>query len=126
MKLSEIKGEDAIDVIADIIDPVTAIMADDVLKEMFTRVPRPATLTLAQAILKRQKKAILEILALLHNEKPEDFNPSLIELPVMLIGLINEIKEHEELESLFHSQPQKISSVSFGSATQNTEETETM
>lgn len=126
MKLSEIRGEDAIDVIADIIDPVTAIMADEEIQKMYRQSPRPATLTIAQTILKRQKKAILEILAYLNNEDPRTFKPSLIQLPIMLVGLINEVKENEELVSLFHSQPQMMASASFGAVTQTTEGTETM
>ena len=126
MKLSEIKGQDAIDVIADIIDPVTEIMADEVLRDMFVQKPRPHTLLLARAILKRQKKAILEILAYLNNESPDTFNPSLIELPVMLFNLINEIEGNEELMNLFHSQRQMMASVSSGAVTEPIKATETM
>ena len=126
MKLSEIRGEAAIDVIADIFDPVTEIMADEEIKKMYQMKPRPHTLLIAQAILKRQKKAILEILAYLNNEDPKTFKPSLIELPVMLVNLINEVESHEELASLFQSQPQKMASVSFGAVTPTTEETDAM
>ena len=126
MKLSEIKGVDAIDVIADIIDPITAIMADEEVKKLAEMKPKPPTLLIAKTILKRQKKAILEILAYLHGENPKTYNPSLIELPIMLVNLINEIQSNEELMSLFHSQPQMSSSVSSGAVMENTEETRTM
>ena len=124
MKLSEIRGVDAIDVIADIIDPVTVIMADADIREVITQ--KKPTLIIAKVVLKKQKKAILEILAYLNNEDPKDFKPSILELPVMLVNLINEIEQDEELMSLFHSQPQMMASVSSGAVTQNTEETETM
>ena len=126
MKLSEIKGVVAIDVIADIIDPITAIMADEEVKKLAEMKPKPPTLLIAKTILKRQKKAILEILAYLHGENPKTYNPSLIELPIMLVNLINEIQSNEELMSLFHSQPQMSSSVSSGAVMENTEETRTM
>lgn len=126
MKLSEIKGVDAIDAIADIIDPITAIMADDEIRKMMTVVPRPSELTMAKTILKRKKKEILEILAVMHGENPDTFKPSLIELPIMLLSLINEVQANEELMSLFRSQHQMISNVSFGAVTGNTEETEIM
>lgn len=126
MKLSEIKGVDAIDAIADIIDPITAIMADDEIRKMMTVVPRPSVLTMAKTILKRKKKEILEILAVMHGENPETFNPSLLELPIMLVNLINEVQNNEELMSLFRSQHQMISNVSFGAVMENTEETEIM
>lgn len=126
MKLSEIKGVDAIEVVADIIDPVTSIMADEEVKKLAEMKPKPPTLLIAKTVLKRQKKAILEILAILHGEDPKTYNPSLIELPILLVNLINEIQSNEELQSLFHSQPQMSSSVSSGAVMENTEETKTM
>lgn len=124
-KLSDIQGVDAIDVIADIIDPVTAILADEELKKLFTQKPRPHVLMLAKAILKRQKEAILEILAYLNGEDPSTFNPSILELPVMLIGLLNELESNEDLRSLFQLQQQKMAGASSGAVTEPTEETET-
>lgn len=126
MKLSEIKGVDAIDAIADMLDPITAIMADEEIKKLMSMVPRPSTLTIATKIMKKKKKEILEILAVMHGENPETFSPSLIELPIMLVNLINEVQNNEELMSLFRSQHQMISNVSFGAVTGNTEETEIM
>lgn len=126
MKLSEIKGVDAIDAIADMLDPITAIMADEEIKKLMSMIPRPSTLTIATKIMKKKKKEILEILAVMHGENPETFSPSLIELPIMLVNLINEVQNNEELMSLFRSQHQMISNVSFGAVTGNTEETEIM
>jgi len=126
MKLSEIKGVDAIDAIADMLDPITAIMADDEIRKLMSMTPRPSTLTIATKIMKRKKKEILEILAVMHGENPETFNPSLLELPIMLVNLINEVQNNEELMSLFRSQHQMISNVSFGAVMGNTEETEIM
>lgn len=126
MKLSEIKGVDAIDAIADMLDPITAIMADEEIRKLMSMVPRPSTLTIAKNIMKRKKKEILEILATMHGENPETFSPSLIELPIMLVNLINEVQGNEELMSLFRSQHQMISNVSFGAVMENTEGTEIM
>lgn len=124
MRLSEIKGGDAIDVIADIIDPVTAIIADkDVAKVIKGNKPK---LLIAKTILKKQKDNILLILAILNQENPKEFKPSLVELPVMLIQLITDVMENEELMSLFHSQDKMISSVSSTPVMQTTEETEKM
>lgn len=126
MKLSEIKGVDAIDAIADMLDPITAIMADEEIKKLMSMIPRPSTLTIATKIMKKKKKEILEILAVMHGENPETFSPSLIELPIMLVNLINEVQNNEELMSLFRSQHQMISNVSFGAVMENTEGTEIM
>lgn len=124
MKISEIKGVDAIDVIADIIDPITAIMADIEIKKA-AQAKKP-TIVIVKLLLKRHKESILEILAYLNNENPKDFKPSLLELTVMLVSLINEISDNKELMSLFLSQPQMMASVSSGTVMVNTEETETI
>ena len=124
MRLSEIKGVDAIDVIADIIDPVTVILADKEIQEAIeTKKPY---LLIAKTILKNQKEAILEVLAVLHKEDPKEFKPSLIELPIMLVQLVQDVMDNKELVDLFQLQGVKMASVSSFPAMQNTEGTETM
>jgi hypothetical protein len=124
MRLSEIKGTDAIDVIADIIDPVTVILADKEIQEAIeTKKPY---LLIAKTILKNQKEAILEVLAVLHKEDPKEFKPSLIELPIMLVQLVQDVMDNKELVDLFQLQGVKTASVSSFPAMQNTEGTETM
>ena len=122
MRLSEIKGENAIDVLADILDPLTEILADPKVKEV-ARSNGP-TLIKASKILKYQKKAVLEMLAILNQTPAEEFKPSLLELPLMLTELINDVKENKELISLFQSQGQMIKDAPFGPATENIKETE--
>ena len=124
MRLSEIKGTDAIDVIADIIDPVTVILADKEIQEAIES--RKPYLLIAKTILKNQKEAILEVLAVLHKEDPKEFKPSLIELPIMLVQLVQDVMNNKELVDLFQLQGVKTASVSSFPAMQNTEGTETM
>lgn len=124
MRLSEIKGTDAIDVIADIIDPVTVILADKEIEEAIES--HKPYLLIAKTILKNQKEAILEVLAVLHKENPKEFKPSLIELPIMLVQLVQDVMNNKELVDLFQSQGVKMASVSSFPAMQNTEGTETM
>lgn len=122
MKLSEIQGEDAIDVIADLIDPIAIMFADKKVEETIkSQVP---IIVKAKVILKRQKKAILEVLAILNQTDPKDFKPSLIELPIMLVNLLQDIEDNPELKDLFSSQGQKITNVPFGSAMVTTQVTE--
>lgn len=124
MRLSEIKGVDAIDVIADIIEPVTVILADEEIQQVITE--KKPTLLIAKTILKNQKEAILEVLAVLHKENPKEFKPSLIELPIMLVQLIQDLMDNKELVDLFQSQEMTTASVSSFPVMQNTEVTETM
>ena len=122
IKLSEIRGENAVDVIADILDPVATMLADkEVEKAIKSNLP---VIVKAQVILKRQKKAILEFLAILNQTPPEEFKPSLLELPIMLMSVIQDIESNPELQLLFQSQGQTITGVSFGTAMEPTQATE--
>ena len=124
MRLSEIYGEDAIDVIAEILEPAATILADAEVKAVIES--RKPYIIVAKTILSRQKKAILEVLAVLNRKDPKEFKPSLIELPIMLIHLLEDIAENQELMSLFQSRNPMMGSVSSGSVTENTKETEGM
>ncbi len=124
MRLSEIKGTDAVDVIADILDPVTVILSDEEVQKAINST-KPKIL-IAKIILKRQKDAIMEILAILNQKDPKDFNPSLIELPIMLVQLIQDVMDNEELASLFRLQEMTTASVSSIPVMPTTGETETM
>lgn len=112
MKLSEIKGEHALDVLAEIMDPVVEIVSDEKInKAIKGELPK---ITIAKLILKSHPKSIIHILALLNGEDPETYEPSLLVLPKMLLELMND----EELIELFQSQGQMMDSAYFGSATE--------
>lgn len=113
MKLSEIKGERAFDVLADIMDPVVEIIGDDKVRNAI-KAGKPKLL-IAKLVMKEHKKSLIEILALLNDEDPKTYEPSLIELPKMALELMND----EELSKLFQSQGQMMDSAYFGSATEN-------
>lgn len=113
MKLSEFHGEKALEVIADIIEPITAIVNDSEVREA-------STVTFAKAVsvaLKKYTKDVLYVMAVLDDTDPKEYNPSLVEIPKKLMEMYND----EDLRSLFTSQGQGTSS---GSATESTEETE--
>lgn len=115
MKLSEIKGERALEVLVDLIDPVTLIVADEEIVNTYkSKAPK---ILLVKKLIETHKKEVLTILAILNNENPETYEPSLIELPKMLLDLVHD----EELMNLFTSQNQTMESESSGSATENIE-----
>lgn len=116
MKLSEWHGEEAIDLIADLLEPLSAIFADEEWnkmrhKEGVTRVE------LVKFALKSHKKEVITILALLNKEDPNTYEPSLVELPIMIMDALND----EELMGLFQSQSQIKPEEFSGSATENIE-----
>lgn len=84
MKLSDIKGERAIEVIADLIEPIAEIAADDNMKDLFSAKPvsgktarQASAAHLAKkvpALLKSHKSAVVKILATLNQTDVESMN----------------------------------------------------
>lgn len=120
MKLSAIKGEEALDVLADIIDPVTEIMNDKEIARIYqTNQPR---IKLVKFIIKKHKKEVIEILARLECEEPEAYmqKMNVLSLPIKLLEIMND----KELMEFFQSQGQTQETTTFGSVTESTEENE--
>lgn len=115
MKLSDIKGEEAIEVIAQIIEPATEIMTDAEFRDLARskNIAKAASVALA-----KHKRATLDILAALDREDPETYNPSLLSIPKKLLELFND----PELMSLFTSSDQIAAIPSSGPRSENTED----
>lgn len=88
MKLSDIKGERTLDVIADIIDPLANIAGDKKAMELFTKKKLPEGKTPREfavervrknlpAMLKHHKKDIITILAAVEGVAPEEYSEEL-------------------------------------------------
>ena len=113
MKLSDIKGEKALDVLVDIIDPATEIATD---KELELAVKNHATkIEIVKIAIRNHKRAVIEIMAALDGKKPEEYEISVLSLPIKLIEMLND----PDLVSLFESQSQ--TPTSSGSAMENIE-----
>lgn len=113
-KLNEFRGEEALDLLADLIEPAAEIMTDKQLVALF----REKNMAKAASVaIKSHKKAVLKILALLEGENPETYAPSIFALPRMLLEILND----PELVDLFTSQGQKEAQTSSGSVTAITE-----
>lgn len=88
MKLAEIRGEKAIDVLADLIEPLSEIFSDE---EIVKGVRGNANKTdLIRSALKNHKKAVLTVLALLDGEDPETYNPKLVAIPMKVLEVLND------------------------------------
>ena len=116
MKLSEIKGEQAIDVLADILEPAAEIVSD---KEVTAHYQAGNTIKAVKSALKNHKKAVIDILAYTEGEDPETYKPNALSLPAKLLEILND----PEIMNLFQLQGQEILTSS-GSATVNTGENE--
>lgn len=112
-KLSEYKNEEALDLLAEIIDPVALIFAD----KKFVENLQKNKLSAIKYVLKEHSKSILEILASLDGVPVEEYECNVITLPITLMQVLND----EDLLDFFKSQGLKMEDESFGSATENIE-----
>ena len=113
-KLSEIRGEEALDLIAELIDPIAEICKDQALVALLRGKDKASAVKLA---IKNHGKTVLKILALLEGKDEKEYNPSVIEIPVLLLNVLND----PDLINLFQSQVQTQESASSGPAMENTE-----
>lgn len=110
-KLSEIYGEDALDVLADLIEPISEFAQDKTFVDLIRKGEKVKAV---QRAIKSHKKAVLSVMAILEDKNPEEYNPPLLRLPVMLLEIFND----PELLVLFPSEQTVTSS---GSASGSTE-----
>lgn len=100
MKLSEIKGEKALDAMADLLEPLALIFADpEIQRSVKNDEPK---MILVKKILKSHKKEAIQIMAILDGETPETYEISLLKIPLKLLEIIND----PEVQSLFTYQGQ--------------------
>lgn len=112
-----IYGEEALDLFADLLEPATAIIGDKEVAEAARAKNLPRAVKLA---IKGHKQEVIEILAALNGEAPEEYakGMTVLTLPVELLKLLND----PMVQNLFQSQGQRTEEGSSGSATVNTEE----
>lgn len=119
MKLSEYKGEKALDLLADLIEPAAAIMADkEITNAVRANLPK---IKIVKAAIKNHKAEVIEILAILDGEDPKKYaeKVTLFTLPAKLLEIFND----PDLMNLFTLQGQKTETLS-GSATESIEASE--
>lgn len=127
MRLSDIKGERTLEVIADIIDPIANIAEDEEASALFKREKLPEGMTAkkfllqrarksAPALLKGHKEDIISILAAIEGTTPDEYAGALN--LVKLIKDTVDLLTDEAFGALFISAQSGTSS---GSAQANTE-----
>ena len=118
MKLTEFRNGDAIDLFADLLSPISNISADEDFRKMFGKATR---FEVAQYLLKNHKDDVLEVLARTNGQTVKEYDANAIEMLKQLLEIFND----KELVQFFQSQGLRGADVPFGSATENTAETET-
>lgn len=98
MRLSEYKGEEAIEVLAEMLEPVVEIVGDNDVREAMNG----NKLKLAALILKTHKHEVLQILAASERESVEEYSKKVnpFTLPMKLLEIIND----PDVQLLFQSQ----------------------
>ena len=114
MKLSEYQGEAALDILADLIEPVGEIMSDKEIGEVFKENRFKA---IGMAI-KNHKKAVIQIMSTMDGVPVDEYKCNVFTLPVKIMELLND----PALVQLFTYQGQMGDANSSGSASENIEE----
>lgn len=115
MKLSEYKNEDALDLLADLIEPAYVIMTDETFRDMIGTANK---MQIAKYILKEHGKEIITILARLNGDGVYEAN--VVEILTQVIDLMND----KVLADFFVSQVQTLGGATSIPATESTEEIE--
>ena len=113
--LSDYKGEEAIELWADLIDPLTTILSD---KEFTSGLKGKAKLTIASEVLKKYSHEAEQILLRVDPEPLDGMN-----MLFRLMALLADIGKNKEVMAFFGSAEQeKEESESSGSAMESTED----
>lgn len=114
-KLQDIKNEEALDVIAELLEPLSEIFSDP----EFVKVRNDGKKTLIEKVqwaIVNHKKAIIKALAIIDGEPYETYEISALMLPIRILEIVND----KDLISLFTVQGQITELTSSGSAMENT------
>lgn len=115
--LADIKGDAALDLVADLIEPVTKIMSDPVVAAAYRGTDEePGSKAKAiKAAIKTHKKEVTTILALMDEKDPKTYQPSAMVIPVRLMQLLND----PDMNDLFTSPDQISEENTSGSVSEN-------
>lgn len=115
MRLSEIEGEQALDVLAEILEPVSVIAQDEKLRKEWEHGNKFKVIA---KLLKNYKNEVIHIMAALECKKVEDYKFNLLTLPKQLLDIVND----EEFQTFFGSQEQTDSPTLSIPVTETTQE----
>ena len=110
--LSEYRGEEALEVLANLIEPASEIMTDKEIAQLYNSGDRMKAIAVA---IKNHKKAVIEVLAALDGQPADKYDVNLFTLPLRLLQILND----KEVAQLFTSQGQMGDAKSFGSVSEN-------
>lgn len=113
MKLSEYKGEDALELLADILEPTAIILKDQSVWELAKK-SRP--IDCVTYVLREYKKEIIQIMAAMDGVSVDKYECNVFTLPSKLLEITND----EDMKTFFNSQLQNVAGEYFGAVTEDT------
>ena len=116
MKLSEIKGEKAIEVFADLLEPVSNILSDEEVANAFRS--DKSKVEIIKTMLKKHAKDVIKAMAIIDGVPVDEYEVNFLTLPSKLMEIFND----EAISELFTSQSQNLTSEHSGSVMENIEE----
>jgi hypothetical protein len=112
-KISDYRDEDALDLLADIMEPAVEILADETVRKTFESENR---MKLASVAIKGHKEAVMQILARLEGVPREEYHCTIFTLPAVVLEVLND----QELLGFFTAQARTMSTAaSSGKPTAN-------
>lgn len=113
-QLSQIKDEDALDLLGDLLEPIVAICQNEELAKTI-RGGKSTKIEVAKIALKANKKEVMDILSILSDE--EEYHCNAVTVLADVMRLLND----KELSDFFTSQMQTEANPSSVSVSENTE-----
>lgn len=118
MNIFEAQNEDAVEILADLIEPAAKILANEEVQTLYkAKAPK---LKIISTALKADKKAVLEIAAIAEGVDPKEYKCTIPSLIKSLLNILNT----PGVDDLFQSQGRIEEKPSSGSAMENTEANE--
>lgn len=121
-KLSEFRDDEAMDVFAEILDPMVSMMQNKrfvlALRGDKEKDIKPNRVDAIKIAITDNRTDVVKIMAVLNETPVEDFHYNLFTLPKMMVEMFND----KELMDFFGYRSEKDSKTPFGSAMENTEE----
>lgn len=113
MQLNDIRGEQALIALGEIMEPLASMMDDKKVQKL---AESGNNLKLISYALKKHYHEVFLIMAALHGEDPKTYSPNILQLPKDLMDLLND----PEMNALFFSQSQNTDGTSSGNVTEIT------
>ena len=116
-KLTDFKDDEALELWADLLDPLSAILTDEKIRKA-TKAGK-SKMVIAKEIMKRHKKEAAAILLRIDDTPIDGLN-----FMIRLVDLITDIGKNDEIRAFFGYADQQTEGASSGLPTETTEEEE--